>query len=295
MHQKKYTIDILTDTGLLGAKPSKVPIEQNHTLQDSSSHLLPNSAISTYRRIVGRLLYLTVARPDIAYSVQVLSQFLATPRSDHLQAAHKVLRYLKGSPGQGLLMAANSPMSLTAYCDSDWAGDKETRHSLTGYCVQFGTSFIFWKCKKQHTISRSSAEAKYRSMADMCCELTWLLNLFKSFGIYNLTPISLYCDNKSAMYIASNSMFHERAKYIDIDCHIVREKLQLGTIAPTHISTALQPADIFTKALSAAQIQGFISKLGVCNLFKPPNLRGMLQLLLELRWRMLSWMNNVQS
>ncbi|WOH11771.1 hypothetical protein DCAR_0831263 [Daucus carota subsp. sativus] len=104
MHQRKYTLDILKDTGLDRAKPSKIPMEQNHTLQDNHSAQLGDSDASSYRRLVGRLIYLTVTRPDISYSVQVLSQFLASPRQDHLLAAYKVVRYLKASPGQGLLM-----------------------------------------------------------------------------------------------------------------------------------------------------------------------------------------------
>lgn len=91
-------------------------------------------------------------------------------------------------------MVASNNFTLSAYCDSDWAGDKETRHSLTGYCIKFGASVISWKCKKQHTISKSSAEAEYRSMADTCCEITWLLNVFKAFGINNLTHVTLHCD-----------------------------------------------------------------------------------------------------
>ncbi|KAL8156529.1 hypothetical protein AgCh_001574 [Apium graveolens] len=163
LHQSKYTLDILKDSGLLAVKPSKIPIEQNHNLLDNVSPLLHDSSASSYRRIVGRLLYLTVTRSDICYSVQVLSQFIATPRSDHLRAAHKVVRYLKNALVQGILMSSHNSMSLSAYCDSDWAGDKTSRHSLTGYCVKFGNFLISWKWKKQQTISRSSAEAEYRT------------------------------------------------------------------------------------------------------------------------------------
>lgn len=192
------------------------------------------------------------------------------PRVDHLHAAYKVIRYLKGSPGQGFLMAANTKLVLTAFCDSDWGGCQTTRHSLTGYCVKFGDSLISWRCKKQHTISRSSAETEYRCMADKCCELVWLLSLFHTFGYYKITPVTLFCDSKSALYIASNSVFHERTKHIEHDCHIVREKLQLGIVSTAHIPTTSQPADIFTKAVSSTQLHFLISKLGVCNLFSHP-------------------------
>lgn len=226
LHQHKSTLDILKDTGLMSCKPSKISMEQNHTLQDSKSAFLSAPDASLYRRLVGRLLYLTVTRPDLSYPVQVLSQFLATPKVEHLDAAHKVVRYLKGTLGQGLFMPAANACTLHAYCDSDWAGCKESRHSLTGYCFLVGNSLISWKCKKQPTVSKSPAEAEYRSMADTCCEIAWLLNLFRAFEIDSLTPVTLHCDSKLALYIASNSVFNERTKHIEIDCHLVREKLQ---------------------------------------------------------------------
>lgn len=112
LHQKKYTLDILNDTGLLAAKPSAVPMEQNHTLLKNTSALLSVSDIKSYRRLVGRLIYLTITRPDLSYPVHVLSQFLHQPRVDHLEAAYKVCRYLKLTPGQGLLFPANNQLQF---------------------------------------------------------------------------------------------------------------------------------------------------------------------------------------
>lgn len=188
--------------------------------------MLSTSGINTYRRLVGRLIYLTITRPDLSYFVHVLSQFLSCPRTDHLQAVYKVLRYLKQSPGQGILIPSSGSLQLTAFSDSDWGGCPNTRHSLTGFCIMLGSSLISWRCKKQHTVSRSSAEAEYRAMADTCCEVTWLLALLKDLHLPQKLPVPFYCDSKSALYIADNPVFHERTKHIEIDCHLVREKLQ---------------------------------------------------------------------
>lgn len=124
----------------------------------------------------------------------------------HLMATQMVVRYLKASPGQGLFFTATNPLTLTAYCDSDWGGCKTSRQSFTGYCIIFGQSLISWKCK-QHTISRFSIETEYRCMANTCCEINWLLILFKAYGLFNLTRIKLVCDSKCALYIASNLVF----------------------------------------------------------------------------------------
>lgn len=119
LNQRKYALDILQDTGLNGVKPSAVPIEQNHNLTDNKSELLLSSDIAKYRRLVGRLLYLTITRPDLSYGVHVLSQFISSPRADHLTAAYKMVKYIKATPGQGLFYSSNSSLQLSAFCDSD--------------------------------------------------------------------------------------------------------------------------------------------------------------------------------
>lgn len=191
-----------------------------------------------------------------------------------MTAAYKMVKYIKATPGQGLFFPSNSFLQLKAFCDSDWGGCQESRRSLTEYCIMLGNSLVSWKCKKQHVVSRSSTEAEYCTMADTCFEVVWLVNLLWALQSPTPLPISFSCDNKSAIYIASNPVFHERTKYIELDCYFVREKLQEGLISPCHISTNVQPADMFTKTLSSCQLISLQSKLGVSNLFAPPNLRG---------------------
>ncbi|KAL6185670.1 hypothetical protein ACLB2K_041800 [Fragaria x ananassa] len=268
--QRKYALEILEDTGFLGAKSSRFLVDQNLALTQTNGELLHDP--SQYRRLVGRLIYLTITRPDLVYAVHILSQFMDKPRQPHLEAAHKVLRYIKQAPGQGILLPAKGPLQLKAFCDADWARCKDTRRSLTGYCIFLGHAPISWKTKKQNTVSRSSAEAEYCSMATTCCEITWLQNILKDLNVCQAQPVKLYCDNQAAIHIASNPVYHESTKHIEIDCHVVREKVQNGFIRTAHIRTKDQPADLFTKPLSSTQFDTLLGKLNVINIHF--NLRG---------------------
>lgn len=143
--QRKYALEIIEDAGLLGAAPIDTPMERGLKLSDKSDLLKDQGR---YRRLVGRLIYLTVSRPDITYAVHVLSRFMHQPRKAHMEAAFRVVRYLKNAPGQGLFFSSNNDFRLRAYYDSDWAGCPLTRRSTTGYCVFLGPSLISWRSKR---------------------------------------------------------------------------------------------------------------------------------------------------
>ena len=206
-------------------------MEQNLKLTPTDEALLDDP--TKYRRLVGWLIYLTVTMPDIVFSVRTLSQFMHEPRKLHWDAALRILKYIKGTPGQGLLFPISDNLELKAFCDSDWGGCRATRRSVTGYCIFLGNSLISWKSKKQDNVSRSSAEAEYWAMANTCLELTWLRYILQDLKVSQKAPTSLFCDNQAALYIAANPVFHERTKHIEIDCHIVREKMQTGMIIPS--------------------------------------------------------------
>jgi Reverse transcriptase (RNA-dependent DNA polymerase) len=264
LSQRKYALDILTEAGLLGTKPVDFPMEQNLKLNPETRQLLDDA--SSYRRLIGRLIYLTITRPEITYAVNILSQFMHSPRRPHMDAAVRVLRYLKSCPGKGVLMPSENSLQLSAFCDSDWASCPMTRRSITGYCTFLGNSPISWRTKKQNTVSRSSAEAEYRAMAVATSELMWLKTLLADLGVHHARPMHLYCDNRVALYIAANPVFHERTKHIEIDCHVIREKVQAGEIQTRFVRTNEQKADIFTKPLGRVQFLYLQGKLGVIDL-----------------------------
>ena len=271
VNQRKYIMDILDDAGLTGVKPTTTPVMKN--VQLCSDQGRPLEDPEKYRRLVGRLLYLNFTRPDISYVVQQLSQFLHAPTDIHWKAALYVLKYLKGCPSKGLFFEKNSsPISITAYSDSDWATCTDTRRSLTGYCIFMGTSLISWKTKKQKTVSKSSCKAEYRSLAATVCELLWISYILRDLKVKFKIPVSLWCDNKSAIHITENPIFHERTKHLDIDCHLVRDQFKLGFVLPKHIPTNEQLADLFTKGLCGpVQFQFLLSKMHLDDIHQSPS------------------------
>lgn len=214
--QRQYCLNLLLDSGCLGSKPTSTPMEPGSHLHQDDGPLFHD--VECYWRLVGRLLYLTTTRPDISFAVQQLFQFLSKPTTCHFKAAQRVLQYLKGSPGHGLFFSSTSSLSLQGYSDSDWAGCPDSRRSISGYCFFLGDSLISWQSKKQTTVARSSSEAEYRALASATCELQWLQFLLDDLRLTCTKQSVLYCDNKSALHIASNPVFHERTKHLEIDC-----------------------------------------------------------------------------
>ncbi|CAH9069280.1 unnamed protein product [Cuscuta europaea] len=265
--QRKYALDILKETGMTDCKPIDTPIDPNVRLFPDQGEPISNP--ERYRRLVGKLNYLTMTRPDISFAVSVVSQFLNTPCDSHWDAVVRILRYIKGSPGRGLVYANRGCDNITAYSDADWAGCPNDRRSTSGYCVLIGGNLISWKSKKQSVVARSSAEAEYRAMALTTCELIWLKQLLSELKFCKLKPMKLICDNQAALYIASNPVFHERTKHIEIDCHFIREKVISGEIFTSFVKSNDQLADFLTKSLRGPRIRYICDKLDAYDIYAP--------------------------
>lgn len=188
---------------------------------------------------------------------------MQTPRSSHWRALQYTLSYINNTCGQGIKLCGSDKITLQGFCDSDWGSCVDSRRSVTGYIMLLGRSPVSWKSKKQGTVSRSSSEAEYRAMASAAAEVTWLVRLLEDLAITNLKPITLNCDNQSAIYIAKNPVFHDRTKHIEIDCHFTRDKVLEGLIQLSYLPTKHQLADILTKVLSCAQHKELLDKLGM--------------------------------
>ncbi|XP_042016319.1 uncharacterized mitochondrial protein AtMg00810-like [Salvia splendens] len=265
--QHKYALDLVTDAGLLGSKPAFTPMDSTRSLAVDAGEPIADPTI--YRRLIGRLLYLCITRSDITFAVNKLSQFLSKPCSNHWAAGERVLKYLKGTIGHGLFYSTKSSPSLSIFSDADWAACPGTRRSISGFALFLGTSLISWRSMKQHTVSRSSAEAEYRAMALACCEVVWIVALLKDFGLQVHQLVPLYCDSEAAVHVSSNPVFHERTKHVEIDCHTVRDKILEGVIKTVHVHNSHQLADIFTKPLATTPFQTLLFKIDFTTVYSP--------------------------
>lgn len=213
---------MLQDAGLTACKPTPSPMPTHLKLSADKSILLSNAG--NYRRLVGKLLYLAMTRPNISYVVQHLSQFVLEPKDTDLQAATHLLRYLKGTMSKGLFYHLQSQLKVTWFSNADWANCLMTRRSLTDYCIFLGDSLVSWKKKKKQAIvSVSYTKAEYRSMSTTTCELLWLSYFLKDLGINVKFHVKLFCDNKFAQMLAANPYLHYSSKHLDIECQFIRE------------------------------------------------------------------------
>ncbi|GJY10247.1 ribonuclease H-like domain-containing protein [Tanacetum coccineum] len=228
LSQRKYSLDLLSDFGLLACKPSATPLEQNLSITNEPTDIdkvLDN--ITEYQKLIGKLIYLTHTRPDISYFVHCLSQFMHKPLRSHLRIALRVLRYLKGNPGKGVHIVRQPKASLEAFVDADWA----------------------------------------KAMASVTSEVIWILKILKDLEWDRVLHVNLFCDSQAAIKIAANPVFHERTKHLEIDLHFIRDEILAGVIKTQKIGTAVQPADIFTKGLDKLQHKILVSKLGLIDVF----------------------------
>ncbi|GJU86270.1 ribonuclease H-like domain-containing protein [Tanacetum coccineum] len=199
LSQKKYARQLLERAHMVNCNPSRTPIDTDSKLGPDG---VPVQDPTLYRSLAGGLQYLTFTRPDLSYAVQQLY--------------------------------ASATTSLVGYTDADWAGCPSTRMSTSGYCVFLGDNLLSWSAKRQHTISRSSAEAEYRGVSNVA-ETAWIRNLLRELHSPLLTATLVYCDNVSAVYMSANPVQHQRTKHIEIDIHFVRDMVKAGHVRVLHV------------------------------------------------------------
>ena len=267
LSQRKYVLDLLAETGMLNCKPVDTPTVQNHGLKEHLNQTPTKK--ERYQRLVGKLIYLSHTRPDIAYAVSLVSQFMHNPSEDHMGAVIRILQYLKSSPGRGLMFRKHSHLNIEGYTDADWAGSATGKRSTSGYFTFVGGNLVTWRSKKQNVVALSSAEAEFRSMTKGICELLWLKRLLIEIGHDSSSTINMFCDNKSAIQIALNLVQHDRTKHIEVDRHFIKEKLEEKMICFPYVKSEDQLADMLTKAVPRASFHSSLDKLGIRDIYIP--------------------------
>jgi histone deacetylase 1/2 len=261
LSQERYADEILERAAMSNCTPSATPVDTKPKVSSTAGKAAPDATF--YRSIAGALQYLTLTRPDISYAVGQICLHMHAPHDVHWALIKRLLRYLRGTTSHGLVIRGSSSFDLAAYSDADWAGCPDTRRSTSGFCVYLGDSLVSWSSKRQPIVSRSSAEAEYRSVANAVAECCWLRQLLGEL----LCPVQkatvVFCDNVSAVYLSANPVHHRRTKHIELDIHFVREKVALGHFRVVHVPTTEQLADIMTKGLPTTSFESFRSSLGI--------------------------------
>ncbi|BBN70342.1 hypothetical protein Prudu_1459S001500 [Prunus dulcis] len=243
----EYVMDLLADTEMFDCKPADTPTVENHKLE-------------RYQRLVGRLIYLSLTHPDIAYAISVASQFMHSPSEDHMVVVMHILSYLKFAPGRGLLFKKNGHLDLEGYTGVDYARNITDRRSTSGYFTFVGGNLVTWRRKKQNIVSRSSAESEYKGIAQGVCEILWLRP--------NVAT-KLHCDNQSAFEIANNLVQHDQSKLVEVYRHFIQEKLEHKLISIPFVPSLEQLADMLTHAVSKRRFEDSLNKLGITDIYAP--------------------------
>ena len=210
-------------------------------------------------------MYLTATRPNLMYSVSLVSRYMCKPTELQLQAVKRILRYLKGTTDYGIMYRGENS-DLIAYTDSDYAGDVDDRISTYGYVFLIGSGVVSWLSKKQPIVTLSTTEAEFVAAAGCASQAVWMRRITEQLGCVHNQGTLVYCDNSSTIKLSMNPIMHGRSKHIDIRFHYLRELVQNEVINLIHCGTREQVADIMTKPLPLDAFLRFRGRLGVCRL-----------------------------
>ena len=261
LSQTKYLKQILKKYGMEDSKPVCTPMFTGCSLSANDECVGVHQP--TYRSMIGSLLYLTGTRPDIMHVVGIVGRFRANPKETHLQAVKRIFQYLQGTQNYGLWYPRDTYLTLHAYTDADWAGSTDDRKSSSGGALFMASRLASWFSKKQSSIALSTAEAKYVVAASCYNQLLWMMQTLQDFQITCTPPISILCDNTSAINISKNPVMHSKTKHIPIKYHFLWEQVLEQKVKLEYVPSKEQVADILTKPFPRETFEYLRQKLGV--------------------------------
>jgi hypothetical protein len=219
-----------------------------------------------YQSAVSALQYWTLMRPDISFVVNKVCQLLHSPTMVHWVVVKQILRYIKHIARLGLKIANSRSLLVNGFSDADWVGSLNDQGSTDGYAIFLGTNLVSWSARKQNTVSRSSTEEEYKSVANATAEIMWIQTLMHEIQVSYPSTAKLWCDNIGAKYLSANPIFHARTKHIEDDYHFVRERVVRKLLKIDFVSSRDQVADGFTKPLPVRQLENFKHNLNLAQL-----------------------------
>lgn len=260
--QNQYIDKIIDEAGLCDAKPSKFPLDPGYFKLKDENYLSDNNE---YRKLIGMLLYLTThSRPDISASVSILSQKISKPTRTDLLEVKRVIRYLQGTKNLKLKLSDDlCDQQLFSFSDANWAEDRESRKSNSGYLCKVNGGSVSWSCRKQDLVTLSSTEAEYVALSETCKETIWLSRLLKIFNKDDDTSALVLTDSQSCLKLIKNDKFSNRTKHIDTKFHFVKDYVSNGEIKLSYVETQKNVADMFTKPLSSVKLKHLRSLAGM--------------------------------
>ncbi|XP_056862390.1 uncharacterized mitochondrial protein AtMg00810-like [Raphanus sativus] len=261
LKQDAYARKILDDAGMSSCNPTHVPLEINAQFSKASNEDKIDER--AYRRSIGCLRYLLHTRPDLSFSVGVLSRYMQEPKTSHGSALKQVLRYLRGSSMLGLHYTRNGGTKLLGYSDSSHNVDIDDGKSTSGHIFYLGESPIIWSSTKQELVALSSCEAEFMAATEAAKQAIWLQELLSEVDGTQSELVVIKVDNKSAIALTKNPVFHGRSKHIHRRFHFIRECVENEQIEVEHVPGVDQKADILTKSLGRIKFKEMRRLIGV--------------------------------
>ena len=196
----------------------------------------------------------TCTRPDISAAVSELSKFSQNPGVAHWEGVKRVIRYVSGTVGDGLLYKRGGQIEVWGYSDASHAGEKVTSRGRTGYVFMSGGAAISWRSSMMHVVTYSSCESEYVGLSESGNEAIYLKQLQGELGI-GKKGVLIMGDNESSLKLAENPVFHQKSKHILIRYHSLRDRVADGFIELCWVDTGLNAADVLTKSVGVGVLK----------------------------------------
>ena len=251
-----------------GSVATPMSAEVRH-VKAAGDHQANSRSIKAYQSAIGSIMFaMLCTRPDIAFSVAVLSKYAHNPTPAHHDGVTRVLQYLKDTPLLGLTYTGEPSITdepqLLGYCDADWAADRDDRKSTTAYVFMLCGGPISWQSKKQTTVALSTVEAEYMAVTSAAKEALWWRTQLSGLGFDVSQPTTLHSDSKGSISLSKNPEHHANTKHIDLRYHFIRDHVaNQRTIHLQYINTTAMTADVLTKALSRDKHRAALELLGM--------------------------------